>query len=154
MKKYAKIITAILIISMLSLALFACINPDSDKEGKMTLVILDGDNAQEYVVDLSKLPSGNSQSGLISVLEYLQNEGRLTYSVDGTLLTRVGDLKNDAGANKWIWLYTDVETDINVTEWAAQITYKGKTYTDSGIGAKQMSIKNGCTIIITYMIYN
>ena len=35
MKKYAKIITAILIISMLSLALFACINPDSDKEGKM-----------------------------------------------------------------------------------------------------------------------
>ncbi|MDE6474554.1 MAG: hypothetical protein K2L70_05595 [Clostridia bacterium] len=153
MKKYAKIITAILIISMLSLALFACVNPDSDKEGKMTLVLLDGDNAKEYVVDLSKLPSGNSQTGLISVLEYLQNDGRLTYSIDGTLLTQVGDLKNDAGANKWVWLYTDVEKDINVTEFATQITYKGKTYTDSGLGANLMSIKDGCTIIITYMIF-
>ena len=154
MKKYAKIITAILIVSMLSLALFACINPDSDKEGKMTLVLLDGDNAQEYVIDLSKLPSGNSQTGLIAVLDYLQKEGRLTYSVDGTLLTQVGDLKNNAAENTWIWLYTDVEADINVTEWAVQTTYKGKTYTDSGVGASQMSIKNGCTIIITYMIYN
>ena len=156
MKKYAKIITAILLVSLLALTLFACINPDNDSKGTMTLVILNGDEAKEYTVDLAKLPSGDTKStGLMAVLDYLKNEGKLTYTSQdsgyGAYLTQVGDLQE--GGGKYIYVYTDVEKDIDVSEYAQQIKYKNKSYTNSGVGASQMSIKSGCTIIITYIIY-
>ena len=154
MKKYAKIITAILLVSLLALTLFACFDPSNDSEGKMTLVILDGENATEYVVDLSKIPSGDSSTGLIAVLDYLQSEGKLTYASNdigyGPYLTQVGELKESFAESKYLYIYTDVEIDFNVSQYTKHITYKGKTYTDSINNAGDMSIKDGCTIIITY----
>lgn len=154
-KKYSKIITAILLVSLLASALFACLDSGNDTHGKMTLVLLDGDNAQEYVVDLSKLPSGDSSStGLMAVLDYLQDEGKLTYDESGGFLNRVGDLKNNENNNNmWISIYTDVESDVSVAEWATTVTYKGVRCTSSDFGANQMSVKNGCTIIVTLIYF-
>ena len=156
MKKYAKLITAILLVSLLAISLFACADPGNDTQGTMTLVLLDGDVAQEYYVDLSKVPSGNSSSGLMAILDYLQSEGRLTYTAQeygyGAYLTQVGELQE--GEGKYIYIYTDVEADFDVTQYAVQITYKGKSYTNSGVNASQMTVKANCTIVITYITFD
>ena len=155
MKKYAKILVAILLISLLATALFACINPDNDTTGKMTLVVLNGENAKEYSVDLADIPSGNSSKGLIAILDYLKGKGQLTYTANdsgyGAYLTQVNDLKEQGGY--YIYIYTDVQTDVDVTQYASQITYKNKSYTNSGVGVSQMSVKDGCTIIISTIYY-
>ena len=153
MKKYAKIITAILLVFLLALTFVACIDPDNDSQGTMTLVLLNGDDAKEYTVDLSKIPSDSVQTGLIAVLDYLQTDGQLTYTEAGGLLTQVGDLIEDRVDGKYIYIYTDVEADFDVSEYAVQITYKEKSYTNSGLGASQMNIKDGCTIVITYIVW-
>ncbi|MBD5100555.1 MAG: hypothetical protein HDT29_04720 [Clostridiales bacterium] len=152
MKKYAKIITAILLVTLLALTFVACIDPDNDSQGTMTLVLLNGDDAKEYTVDLSKIPSDSNQTGLMAVLDYLQSDGQLTYTEEGGLLTKVGDLINGVDG-KYIYIYTDVESDFDVSEYAVQITYKEKSYTNSGWGASQTSVKDGCTIVITYLIW-
>ena len=145
-----------MLVSLLALTLFACADNGNDTQGTMTLVLLDGDVAQEYVVDLAKIPSGDNKStGLMAVLDYLKSERRLTYTSHdlgyGAYLTQVGNLQE--GGGKYIYVYTDVENDFDVSEYAQQITYKNKSYTNSGVGASQMSVKDGCTIIITYIIY-
>ena len=155
MKKYAKILTAILIISMLSVALFACINPDSDSEGKMTLVVMNGDDAKEYVVDLAKIPSGNTSTGLMAILDYLKDKGELTYtsqdSAYGAYLTQVNSLVPQG--NEYIAIYTSVAKDMSVGAYATTLTYKGASCTTSDFGASSMSILAGCTIIITIGTY-
>lgn len=149
MKKYAKIIAIILVVCTLSIALFACIDDTNDTQGKMTLVVLPLEGkAQEFSVDLSKLPSGeNSSTGLIAVLDYLQDNNKLTYTLKGTMLTKVGDLQE--GNGYYVYIYTDVEEDYDVTQYVSTVTYKDKTYTSSGKGASLMSMKEGCTVIIT-----
>lgn len=155
MQKYAKIITAILLVSLLALIFAACFDSDNDSQGAMTLVVLNGEDAKEYSVDLTELPSGDNQKGLMAILDYLQAEGQLTYTAQdsgyGAYLTQVGDLKE--GDGNFIYVYTDVETDISVDAYATQIIYKDKSYTNSGVGVTQMNIKDGCTIIITYISF-
>ncbi|MDE5654046.1 MAG: hypothetical protein K2I46_00365 [Clostridia bacterium] len=150
-KKYAKIITAILLVSLLALTLFACFDSGNDSEGTMTLVLLNGDDAKEYVVDMSKLPSGNSQStGLVAILDYLQDDGQLTYSIDnGGLLNQVGDLEGNNNKHTFISIYTSVTKDISVAEWAQTVTYKDVKCTSSARGASEMSILADCVIILS-----
>ncbi|MDE6361521.1 MAG: hypothetical protein K2N53_06180 [Clostridia bacterium] len=155
MKKYAKIITAILLVSLLCVALFACVNPDSDKEGTMTLVVIDGDKVDEYVVDLAKIPSGNTQTGLMAILDYLKENGKLTYTAQdsayGAYLTQINSIVPQG--NEFIALYTSIAKDMSVGAYATTITYKGASCTTSDFGASAMSILAGCTIIITRGTY-
>ena len=87
----------------------------------------------------------------MAVLEYLKNNNNLTYtsqeSAYGAYLTQVNSLKEENG--NYIYLYTDVEKDFDVSEYATTVDYDGKTLTNSGVGVSQMSVKEGCTILIT-----
>lgn len=158
MKKFSKILVAILLLTILATALFACIDPGKvDKSGYMTLVVLDGDNTKEYSVDLSTLGSGEEKkTGLMTVLDYLKNKGELTYTSQsgayGDFLTQVNGIvpSND---HEFVALYTDVEGDVSVSEWATTVTYKDKTCTSSDFGASSMSVIAGCTIIIAKGTY-
>ena len=42
-----------------------------------------------------------------------------------------------------------LEKDFDVSEYATTVDYDGKTLTNSGVGVSQMSVKEGCTILIT-----
>ena len=154
-KNFAKLITAILLVSLLALTLFACINPGNDNEGTMTLVLINGDDVKEYVVDLSKLPSGDKQStGLIAVLDYLQNEGKLTYSASDGFLNRVGNLEGSSAEHTFIAIYTSVEKDkAPEADWVKNITHKGVKCTTSIEGAKTMSILADCVVILCIDTY-
>ena len=155
MKKYAKILVAILLITLLATALFACINPDNDSQGTMTLVVINGDDVNEYVVDLAKIPSGNSSTGLMAVLDYLKDKGDITYTSQssqyGAYLTQVNSIVPQG--NEYIAILTSVEKDMSVGAYATTMTYKGVDCKTSDFGASSMTILADCTIILTKATY-
>ncbi len=154
-KLFAFAAIAVMICTM-ALCLCAC-GGTVDKEGLMTLAVVDGDNVQEYSVDLSEIGSGDEKSaGLMVILDYLKDKGELTYTMIqseyGAYLTQVNGIKQENGI--YVTLYTDVESDIDVSEYATTYNYKEKTLTSSGVGASSMNVKKGCTIVITSFSYN
>lgn len=153
MKKLTKIFTALILITLLATMLFACVDTTQDTKGTMTLVLFDGDYSEEFTVDLQELADSNQKStGLIAVLDFLKAKGKVTYTADSTgMLSQVNEVKKQG--NKWVYLYTDVQKDFDVTEWASTIEYKGKTYNNSGVGAKEMSIVKDCTIVISTITF-
>lgn len=167
MKKLTLIIVTIALLCTLSLALFACTDPatpgdntSGDTSGDaattaqtMTLVLLEGDYVEEFTVDLDKLAAYSQTSqGLFAVLDYLKDTEELTYTADSTgFLTQVNQIKQEG--NKYVYLYTSVEKDIDVSQYACTVEYKGKSYTNSGVGANDMTIEKDCVIIISVIVW-
>lgn len=162
MKKLLTVILTLALLCTLSLALFACTDPATpgDTSGDvepvektMTLVLLEGDYIEEFTVDLDKLASSEQKSkGLLAVLDYLKQTENLTYSTDSTgLLTQVNEIKQED--NKYVFLYTSVAKDEDLTQYASSIEYKGKKYSNSGVGAKDMTIEKDCVIIISVIVW-
>lgn len=161
MKKKLFVLAAIAVmICTIALCLCACGGAVDtvDKEGLMTLAVVDGDDVQEYSVDLSDIGSSfrKKSAGLMVILDYLKDKGELTYTSNqgdfGAYLTQINGIKQENGI--FVTLYTDVESDIDVSEYATTYNYKEKTLTSSGVGASSMHIKKGCTIVITSFSYN
>lgn len=153
MKKFFKIFALAAILCVCVIAPVACID-GSVSGDSMTLVLTDGaDYTQVFEVDLNAM-SYNEKTGLMNVIESLKLQDKLTYtSADsgyGSYLTQIGELTEDLQAHRSIYIYTSVEKDVDVSEWAGTFTYEGKEYTNSGVGASQMTITDGCVIIITY----
>jgi len=148
MKKTNKIIALILAL-VCSVTLLAACGGTTDKDGKIT-VVLGLDTPVEYEVDLGEL---TVDAGLFSVLDYLAAEGRLTYEKNGTMISSVGELKPDATKGEYIYIYTSVEADFDVSDWGTTMEYKGMTLTSSGVGAGDMTVSDGAVIYIGTIIY-
>lgn len=117
--------------------------------GEVTIVIA-GEGVVEYVVDTDKIENCESP---VDVLEYLRvNEG-LNYSMNGTMISAIGELENDFSESKYICIYTSVVSDFDVSEWASTVEYGGKTLTSSRFGLDQMTITNGAIIYFTVISY-
>ena len=122
--------------------------------GGTVTVVVAGDTITEYDVYLERI-EGNE--GLISVLDYLKENEGLSYSSNdagyGAYLTEVGEVKQDPSAGKYVYIYTNVEADFDVSQYASTVEYKGETLTSAGVGASSMRIEDGAVIYITYIIY-
>lgn len=134
-----------LILALCLLTLVSCGAGDAAATGSVTLVVA-GEATTEYAVELDGL---DLTKGVIAVLDKLKSEGKLDYSMNGTMLESVGDVCNDAAANEWIYIYTSVAADADVSVYAMTVEYKGQTLTSSGVGALEMHIENGAVIYIT-----
>ena len=153
MKKFLKIAAVIAALTLCCAMLFACADGSVSGDG-MTLVLTDGkDYTQVFEVDLNRM-SYNENTGLMNVIESLKLQEQLTYTATdsgyGAYLTQIGELTEDIEAHRSIYIYTSVEKDIDVSAYASTFTYKGKEYTNAGVGASQLTIQDGCVIIITY----
>ena len=153
-KNFGKL-SALLLALIMAFSLVACQMPDNDGDGnitdkgKMTLVI-ERSNSVPYEVNLNDVKIEN---GLISVLDYLKAEGKLDYSMNGTMIDSVGELKNDASKGEYIYIYTSVAEDADVSQWAKTVEYEGKTLVSSGLGATEMHIKADAIIYIGLIVW-
>ena len=68
-------------------------------------------------------------------------------------LTKVGALSPDASKIEFICIYTSVEKDKDVSEYAQTIDYKGVKLTTSGLGISSMNIENNATIYFCISSY-
>lgn len=115
----------------------------------MTLVLMT-ETPTVLTVNLNGL---TVDKGLISVLDALKAQEKLTYTDDNGFLTQVGELTQDSAAGVYLYLYTTVAADADVSEYASEITYDGKKIPSSGVGATAMHIEEGCTIVIGIITY-
>lgn len=145
----------LLVILCITLTLVGCapapITPDA---GTCTLVLSDGENATEYSVDLAALTSGD---GAMPIITHLEQTRGLTYSktngMYGAYLTAIGSLKENSAEGTYLGIWTSVEADFDVSEYATTVDYNGKTLVSSGVGISQMTIEDGAVIYIGYIHY-
>ena len=146
MKKTTKLLAFLLVLVMAVSATASCAPKPS---GEVTIVIA-GEDEVKYVVDTDKIENCNSP---VDVLEYLKVNKGLNYSMDGTMLSTIGELANDFSASKYICIYTSVESDFVVSEWASTVEYDGKTLNSSRFGIDEMTITPGTIIYFTVISY-
>lgn len=144
-KHMGRIVTLVLVIAIALCALASC--GKSSKSGFVTVVI-GTETPTEYKVNMDKVEGGD---GLLSVLAYLKTEKNLTYAETEGFLNEVGDLKPEAPV--YLYIYTSVEEDFDVSTYATTMEYKGQTLKSSGVGAKDMHMTDGAVIYIGTINY-
>ena len=152
--RLARLLALTIALAITLLSLTACGGTDSNcTEGTLTLVIFD-EVAVEYEVDLSLVGEG---TGLMPVLSYLSENEGLTYTATdggyGAYLTALGTLCENAAEDKYLYVYTSVESDFDVSAYAMTVEYDGVTLTSSGVGISEMSLTDGAVIYVTYIVY-
>ena len=146
MQTQLKKISALLLTLLLVLSLVAC-GGNVDSKGTATVVV--GETA--YTVNLSDVAEDGK--GLLGVLDVLEEKENLTVTAENGFLTQVGDLKQDSAAGIYLFLYTSVEKDADVSQYAKTIDWNGNSYTSSGVGAAEMTVEDGAVIIIRTIEY-
>lgn len=142
--KVGKILLLLLIVAIMALMLTACLG-GVDDEGFCTVVLANGQDVQEYSVDLSSV---TGDDGLLSVLQAMNRDGMpLTVSSDGMLMT-VGSLTPDSAAREYIRIYTSVESDFDTSAWFAETEYNGIRFGTAGVGASDLSVVDGAVFYL------
>ena len=141
---FTRVLSLLLAIMLIALTFIACTKKETSESGFCT-VVLEGNPSTEYVVNLDKVTGTN---GLIAVLDYLKETEGLTYTESAGMLTEVGSVKQDATSGKYVYIWTSVEKDFDLTQYASTKTYGDKTLTSSGVGAKDMTVTDGAIIYI------
>ena len=140
-----KILSAILVLTLVLTAAFTLSScSKNDPVGNATLVIAT-EEKQVYDIPLSKLREGR---GLLPAFEYLKAEKGLEYDINGTMINNLGGLENDYETGRYIYIYTSVEADFDVSEYKKEIEYEGKTLVSSGFGFEKMTLKDGAIIYV------
>lgn len=132
-------------------ALAGCEKSDDlfGKNDTMTLVI-GTDEPEEYTVNLEGL---SRECNLLDVLNAVKEQFGVDYAENEGMLYEVGALKQNAAEGKYIYLFTSVESDFDVSEYVLETEYKEHILTSSGVGAKDMTILNGCIVYIGTITY-
>ena len=153
MKKISKILIAFtLILSLLLLS--ACTAPESSDNngggsGDTVTLAIEGSVLTEYTVDVSKI---NLSGGVMALLNYLEGIDALDYEMDGTMISSLGELTNGEGG-KYIYLFTSVESDFDVSVYSKTAKYRGMTLTSARVGASDMTLVAGAVIYATLVSF-
>lgn len=144
-----KIVTTLLLIATL-FCIIACKNT-APTSGIVTVVIR-GETDAVYNVDLAEV---QVTDGVLSILQYLKDEKGIALEYEdsgyGAFLTKCGSLKQDLSKNEYLYLYTSVQSDFDVSGYATTQDFNGKTLTSAGVGLTQMQICDGAIILIATM---
>ena len=147
--KILRVLAIIMALCLTATIFMGCTRKES-VNGYCT-VVLGNANQTAYTVDLDKVTIDN---GLISLLDYLKKAEGLTYSCDPSgFLTVVADVKQDTDTGVYIYIYTSVEKDQDVSQYATTMTYNGLTLVNAGVGAKDMTIEDGAVIYIGTIVW-
>lgn len=143
-----KMITALLaaLIACTALAFTACGKPTDGvfSDGASMTLVLATEPESVLAVDLSGMDED------VCLLDILDAEG-IEYSESGGFINSVDGIT--LGENEYIYLYTSVAADYDVSAWASTTEKNGVTLTSSGVGAGSMTVEDGCTIFIGTVVY-
>ena len=142
--KFTRTLALLLALTLVCLAFVACSKKEMSETGFCTIVI-EGAPAVEYRVNLDKVTGTN---GLIAVLDYLKEAEGLTYTESAGMLTEVGSVKQNTTLGNYVYIWTSVEKDFDLTQYASTKTYGDVMLTSSGVGAKDMTLTDGALIYI------
>lgn len=171
MKRTLKLISLLLACTLLALAFVSCGEPPvtdntpkteetvtvevgNQSSGKVVKIVVGGKKETVYSVDYSEI---EITEGALSIFKHLDEKGKLTYKANdtgfGAFLTEVGDLKQNEASATYIYLYTSVKADQDVSAYATEKVWSGKTLVSSGVGLTSMTIENGAVIYVGTISY-
>ena len=133
-------------------------------KGVMTIVL---DNQTEPAVEITvDLAEGEftTRQRLLDVLFWLGEKDEIDFNftggVTGAFLSDISSkgenavsVANNAEENKWLYIYTSVKQDEDVSAYKSEYEYDGVKYVNSGVGASHMHLESGAVIIFTYIVY-
>ncbi len=162
--KFLRVLTLLMALCLISLVFVGCEKTDNTEETKSTettvssteatsqnvkgycKIVLGDTNKTEYEVDLDLVEIDN---GLFSVLDHLKTTKGLTYACDASgFLTEVGGVKQDTATGVYVYLFTSVVKDQDVSQYKTTQTYGDMTLVSAGVGAKDLTISNDTIIYI------
>ena len=160
-ERFSLVSVALILVLCLSLmTLLASCGGEIDERGSCTVVIAEGEQTAVFEASLEELAG---EEGAIAALDYLVEVGKITYISEdggyGAYLTEVSAtdgsalVKQDYAENRYIYIYTSVEADMDVTSYAETVEYEGMTLTSTGVGISEMSLPDGAVIYITTIVY-
>ena len=153
MKKTKKLLSLILCV-FLAFSLMACNTPNNDKDSpdtpsaSVTLVFEDTtDNTPNaYEVKRSELSEGE---GIIPLFTYVCEKNGLEFAMreDG-VIEKIEHLENDYSKNSYIYVYTSLDADKDVSAYRSTVNYNGVTLTSAGVGVSDMHLEDGVIIYV------
>ena len=154
MKRNSKTLITLLLALTLIFSLCACgannAAPENGGTEEYVTLVIAGEETVKYTVNLDNLSEGD---GIIPLFEYLRDTEGVAFEMNGTMVEMLGELTNDAAANSWIYIYTSVAADADISAYAKTVEYEGKTLTSSGFGANQMHLEGGAVIYVTTITF-
>ena len=105
-----------------------------------------GAEEKSYTVSLDGI---SLDKGLVSILDALKSEGKLDYGITDTFLDYVGDVKNDYEKGEYVYIYTSVIADQDVSEYKQTVTYQGTELVSAGVGAIEMTVEDGAIFYVS-----
>lgn len=148
--KFAKRIFSLFMVLMAVAYLLIACSPKNSGEGTCKIVVAT-EPAVVYTVNIGDVTGGQN---LLTALAYLREKDGLTYAESGGMLTAVGGLSQDAATGVYLYLYTTVTQDQDVSVYATTVEYDGQTLISSGVGAAEMHLEDGAVIYIGTIVYN
>ena len=147
MNRTKLIFTALLTLSLIfsAFTLTACNeNATESVSGSITVVVA-GTKTESFTVSLDGL---DTSRGFVAALDALKAEGKLDYGITDTFLDYVGEVKNNYEKGEYIYVYTSVEADQDVSVMRHSITYEGRELVSAGVGAAEMTLQDGAVIYV------
>jgi len=128
-RKFLTFTTFILLAIMSVVCLVAC-----DKQGKAKAEIV----SKTDTVVVIKIVEEEPWSTLISAMEYLKEEGELTFEMTDKMITSIENKANAADFSRCWMLYTS-DAEMSNTEWGTY-EYDGKTLGSAILGAESLEV--------------
>ncbi len=124
---------------------------ESTTSKTMMKLVIGGTQEVVYSVDYSAI---SLDKGVLSIIEYLAENYGLEYEIEGTFLTKVGAMEQDLSTATYVYLWTNVEADFDVSIYAPENkTWNGISLTPSGVGISEMTVENGAVIYVGTVSY-
>ena len=140
-----KILSLIIVIALLAASLTLTVSCSQNDTSGEAPIVIGTEEEKVYTVPLSELSEGR---GLMPAFEYLKANEGLEYDISGTMINSIGGLENDYVLGSYIYIYTSVEADFDVSEYRMEMDYNGKTLVSSGVGLDEMRLLDGAIIYV------
>ena len=114
-----------------------------------TFTACQNNKVDDVVITISAEKYSVQDKTLKDYMDYLVNEGELSYTMSGTMLVSLNGTSNTS--NSYWMLYTD-DVENSDTTWGT-IERDGKIYASAISGVSDLLIKDGCTYILTYQTF-
>ena len=134
----------VLFTLLLAVVMSVCMLVGCDKEGTAKAQIV----SKSDTMVVMKVNETEGFATLLDAMNYLKEEGQLTFELTGGMISSIEGKANPADWSACWMLYTS-DTEMSNAEWGT-ITYEEKTYGSAILGAEGLKVSAGEYYIWSY----
>ena len=136
MKRKNHSIFSLLLLFMLSMYMFVgcqLFTPKQEDGGVKATVV----SATESLLVI-KVEEAETEATLLSVMQTLQEEGKISFVIEGGMVTEINGVANTANYNPCWMLYTS-DAELSNTAWGT-VEFNNQTYGSAVVGAESLTV--------------